>query len=1440
MANNDKNFKVKNGLDVKGGATIDNDLLVSGTLTAQVNTPTQDSDVVNKAYVDAIDTHDSAAVVGQINLEVDADFVEAIRPAETIFDLTGSGSGNYTFSGDGFPTTASDPVLHLTRGKTYKFANVSGSHPFEIRVSSGGSAYSDGVTNNGGSGTVLFTVPMNAPAELVYQCTIHSSMLGTIYIDDKVGVDSDQVSNIIIADVDQTFIDQFDTHDSAAVQGQIDATIALSDTHDSAAVVGQINLEVDQTFINQFDTHDSAAVLGQINATVNQSFIDAFDTHDSAAVQGQIDTTIAATDTHDSAAVLGQINATVNQSFIDALDTHDSAAVLGQINASIAATDTHDSAAVVNQIEREVDLAFINALDASATNLDSDLIPGLVLGTDVNGNYVADVTGTANQIEVTHTQGEGSTPVIGLPNNVTIDSDLTVNGVIKGPATMIIDPALHGDSSGTLVILGNLQVDGVSTVIQSSTVSITDKNIVLADSATNNTEANGAGITVNGANASITYVAAGDKWELNKAPYYLNDRLLTTADDTHDSAAVVGQINDVVNAAYVQGKIDQTFINTFDTHDSAAVVGQIGLEVDQTFIDQFDTHDSAAVLGQINATVNQTFIDALDTHDSAAVLGQINAVIAVTDTHDSAAVLGQINATVNQAYIDALDTHDSAAVLGQINAVIAVTDTHDSAAVLGQINAVVDALDTHDSAAVLGQINATVNQAYIDALDTHDSAAVVGQIGLEVTKTFVDALNVDADTLDGQDGTHYLDYNNFTNTPTLPAQVISYDSASELADSAVNARTDQDLFTTSDVEFNKVTSNLVGSVHFTAQNDEGTALAIGDVVYIKGISGNTPTVAKADADDAAKMPAFGIVSNGANDGANVTVTTFGEIANIDTSTLSLGDTLYVSSVAGAFTATKPTGQGSLLQNVGQVTRVHASTGSIKVLGAGRTAATPNLDQNNIFIGNASNQSITMSIDSAVSLVDTHDSAAVVGQIGLEVTKTFIDALNVDADTLDNQDGTHYLDYTNFTNTPTIPAFGTDYVDSAAARGLVSGNKGLSYNSTTGVFDIDSANIYGFTIDSARTIDLIDSAYIQPLARAAIVAGTNITYDSATGVIASTASGGAYDSAMTGAQIDSAALSYTLDFVTTKGNTTTNDITVGALIADSATFDTDTLVVDATNNRVGVGTTSPTAKLDVNGEVFVSTLTPSTDSALATKKYVDDNAGGGTSSSHTVAIGLLNAGLDVGDPIYYDSDATKWVGAVDSAAGVASHVVVDKGGSDFKIAQTGVFTLTPNQGLDINSYYYLGNTEGVYTTTQPTNGIYQSLFYAVDSSTVDVNIAEAQDISPSNPNETRITTINITSTPYTIPVNSTGKMFVLGSGAGTLNLNAANFFTGDVLTLYNNSASTRTLTFDTYSDAVRIPGSATNYSASSLTVEAYGMASVTAITDNGLIITGGVS
>jgi len=103
------------------------------------------------------------------------------------FTIGANGSSDYTFSDAGnvwFPTTENDPVLYLRRGEQYVFVNNSGgAHPFEIRQSAGGSAYSTGVTNNGAaSGNIVFKVPMSAPSTLYYQCTVHSSMGNTINI----------------------------------------------------------------------------------------------------------------------------------------------------------------------------------------------------------------------------------------------------------------------------------------------------------------------------------------------------------------------------------------------------------------------------------------------------------------------------------------------------------------------------------------------------------------------------------------------------------------------------------------------------------------------------------------------------------------------------------------------------------------------------------------------------------------------------------------------------------------------------------------------------------------------------------------------------------------------------------------------------------------------------------------------------------------------------------------------------------------------------------------------------------------------------------------------------------------------------------------------------------------------------------------------------------
>jgi hypothetical protein len=89
-----------------------------------------------------------------------------------------------------------------------------------------------------------------------------------------------------------------------------------------------------------------------------------------------------------------------------------------------------------------------------------------------------------------------------------------------GSNTLYIDPAPEDSDGGDLIIRGNLTVQGVQTIINSTTMSVNDLNIVLADSAGDGTEADGAGITVGGAGYSGTKPAiiwdnSNTAWDFN-------------------------------------------------------------------------------------------------------------------------------------------------------------------------------------------------------------------------------------------------------------------------------------------------------------------------------------------------------------------------------------------------------------------------------------------------------------------------------------------------------------------------------------------------------------------------------------------------------------------------------------------------------------------------------------------------------------------------------------------------------------------------------------------------------------------------------------------------------------------------------------------------------------------------------------------------------------
>ena len=105
----------------------------------------------------------------------------------------------------------------------------------------------------------------------------------------------------------------------------------------------------------------------------------------------------------------------------------------------------------------------------------------------------------------------------------------------RGPATIKIDPYPFGDIAGDVNIVGNLNVQGTTTSIQSETVTIVDKNIVVADNAVDSAFASGAGITVGGpVEASFTWQAgaAGTQYE----NYWTTNRLFYNKDLQADSA----------------------------------------------------------------------------------------------------------------------------------------------------------------------------------------------------------------------------------------------------------------------------------------------------------------------------------------------------------------------------------------------------------------------------------------------------------------------------------------------------------------------------------------------------------------------------------------------------------------------------------------------------------------------------------------------------------------------------------------------------------------------------------------------------------------------------------------------------------------------------------------------------------------------------------------
>ena len=134
--------------------------------------------------------------------------------------------------------------------------------------------------------------------------------------------------------------------------------------------------------------------------------------------------------------------------------------------------------------------------------------------------------------------------------------NITQSGQLRGPAEFIIDPAAIGDNTGTVKILGNLQVEGTQTIINSTTISLNDKNIVIADSAADSSALDGSGITFGGTNIidkpTFQYSHADQRFVFNRniqADSFYGDVTGNVTGDVVGNVTgnVTGQVSDISN-----------------------------------------------------------------------------------------------------------------------------------------------------------------------------------------------------------------------------------------------------------------------------------------------------------------------------------------------------------------------------------------------------------------------------------------------------------------------------------------------------------------------------------------------------------------------------------------------------------------------------------------------------------------------------------------------------------------------------------------------------------------------------------------------------------------------------------------------------------------------------------------------------------------------------